>query len=107
MQVALEDLQTNGIPCVYGRMEIVVCHARQEIIQVEARGNRWLHNQLTILGAQAHLSTSTKANLLSETTRDPQAKAVSPLLDTRLHANTPAIRRVYLLFAAADLPPTL
>jgi hypothetical protein len=73
-------------------MDIVGCHARQEIIQVEARRESWHHNQLTILCAQAHLTTSTKANLLGQTTRDPQAKTVSPLLDTRLHANQAAIR---------------
>jgi hypothetical protein len=88
-------------------MEIIVCYPGQKIIQADASWKRWLYNKLTILCAQAYFSTSAKANLLSQTTRDPHAKAVSPFLDPRLHGKITAIRRVYQLWTAAAYPPSL
>ncbi|MCP9860584.1 hypothetical protein KBZ33_16250 [Cyanobium sp. Cruz-8D1] len=67
-------------------MEILGRHSRKEINQTESLGKHWLHDQRPVLGAQAPLSASTKTNLPSQTTQDPHTKAVSPLLDPRLHA---------------------
>lgn len=88
-------------------MEIIGCHSRKENIKTEAGGMCRLHDQIAILGAQAHLSASTKTNLLSQTTRDPHTKAVSPLLDPRLHSNPAAIRGLYQLWTANASPPSL
>jgi hypothetical protein len=82
-------------------MEILGCHSRKENIKTEARGVCRLHDQIAILGAQAHLSASTKTNLLSQTTRDPHTKAVSPLLDPRPHATS----RLYGEYTRYGLQP--
>lgn len=77
-----------GIACIDRRMEIVGCHTRQKNLQVETCRNDQLDKQLTIFGTQTQFTTRSKANLLSQTARDPQAQAVTPLLITRVKARS-------------------
>lgn len=79
-------------------MEIVICHACQELLQVELGGNDRLHNQRALLGAQVHLRTGAEANLLGQASRDPHAETVAPFLNARLHGKELAIRRLYGLW---------
>ncbi len=47
---------------------------------------------LTVFSEQAHFSTSSEANLLSQTTRNPYTEAVFVFLNIRLHGTTLSIR---------------
>lgn len=73
-------------------MKIAVCHPGHKIIQAESSRKRWLHNKLTVLGAEAHFGASTKANLHSQATRDPHTQTISPFLEPRLRDTTTPIR---------------
>lgn len=74
-------------------MEILDGHRLKEIMEFEVLVKRGLHDQLSTLGAHAHLGFSTKTNLLSQTSRKPLAKAVFHVWtrvcrrDPRLHIN--------------------
>jgi hypothetical protein len=88
-------------------MDIALRNACQEIIKTEASRKSRFHNELAILGRQAHFSTSAKANFLCQSTRDPHSEAVSPFLNSSLHGHTTAILGVYQLWGSVAPPPSL
>ena len=69
-------------------MEIVGCHTREKNLQVEWCMNGRLDKELYIFGTLTQFTTRSKANLLSQTARDPQAQAVTPLLNLRVQARS-------------------
>ena len=69
-------------------MEIVGCHTREKNLQVEWCRNGRLDKDLYIFGTLTQFTTRSKANLLSQTARDPQGQAITPILNLRVQARS-------------------
>ena len=76
-------------------MDVLWGDVRKKIRKPETAWNGGPQDQLAILRREADRSAGPQAHLFSQAAWNPHAKAVSPFLYLRLHAERAAIRSLY------------
>ncbi len=87
-------------------MDVLWRDVRKKISKPKPAWHGGPQDQLTILRGEADLGASPQAHLFGQAARNPHAKAVSPLLNLRLHEPTSGYTQTIPLLASAACAPS-